>query len=130
MFNELINLRIEKGLGLDVIEGDHIINNEVYLPLFGFESKLSDGRAGELEKQVLDKEKINFKHFHNSEYSVVSSKGEWRKLKTSIHNLKLLSIEEDDMNEDMMKAIVSFTLDKGQYATVFLREIIKKEIIG
>ncbi|MDD2477935.1 MAG: tRNA pseudouridine(13) synthase TruD, partial [Candidatus ainarchaeum sp.] len=133
LFNELINLRIDKGYGLEPIEGDKVIDGEVYLPLFGVRSEFSKGLAGELEKEIIKKENISFKDFYNKEYSVLSSKGEFRKIKTSVNDLKVLSIEDDVDNEDLddpLMLSLSFVLDKGQYATVALREIIKKEMIG
>jgi len=133
LFNELINLRIDKGYGLEPIEGDKVIDGEVYLHLFGVRSEFSKGLAGELEKEIIKKENISFKDFYNKEYSVLSSKGEFRKIKTSVNDLKVLSIEDDVDNEDLddpLMLSLSFVLDKGQYATVALREIIKKEMIG
>ncbi|MCK9293296.1 tRNA pseudouridine(13) synthase TruD [archaeon] len=133
LFNELINLRIDNGYGLNPIEGDKIIDGEVYLPLFGVHSEFSRGLAGELEKEIIKKENISFKDFYNKEYSVLSSKGDFRKIKTSVNDLKIISIEDDKDNTALvspLEASLSFILDKGQYATVVLREIIKKEMIG
>ena len=42
----------------------------------------------------------------------------------------LHEISADELNEHKKKAVVSFRLDKGQYATVVLRELIKQEFIG
>jgi len=134
LFNELINLRIEKGFGLDQIPGDHVINGEIHLPLFGFKSEFSKDIAGDLEKEIIEKENISLKDFHNKDYSVLSSKGEFRKIKTQLSDLELISLEEDLENTDALSnplsLKISFVLDKGQYATVALREFIKKEMIG
>lgn len=135
LFNEIINLRIDKGYGLDKIDGDRLDDDgNILLPLFGYESSFSEGLAGEIEKEILERESITFKYFFNKDHSVFSSKGEFRKLKTEVRDLKFIEVSDDLKNKDEMKdpkkAIISFTLDKGQYATVFLREIIKKEIIG
>jgi tRNA pseudouridine13 synthase len=130
LFNEIINLRIDKGHGINKIEGDKIINDFIYLQLFGFNSEFSKGIAGEIEKEVFKREQVTFKDFFNKEYSVFSTKGDYRPLLTYPHNLKLISIDDDDENEGLKKATVSFTLNKGQYATVLIREIIKLENIG
>ncbi|HRT04001.1 MAG TPA: tRNA pseudouridine(13) synthase TruD [Candidatus Diapherotrites archaeon] len=130
LFNELINLRFEKGYGLNQIDGDKVVNDEVYLPLFGFESVFSDGLAGDLEKEVLSKEGVSFKDFYNKDYGVLSSKGDWRLLRIKAKDLMLHEISADELNEHKKKAVVSFRLDKGQYATVVLRELIKQEFIG
>jgi tRNA pseudouridine13 synthase len=129
LFNELINLRIENGFGVDKIEGDNIINNKIVLPLFGFNSSYSLGKEGELERQLFLKENIDFDIFRNQDYSVLSSKGDFRDLKTKVYDLKLLDISEDELNfkenKNFKKIKISFILDKGQYATNVLRELIK-----
>ncbi len=132
LFNELINMRLDRGYGLNPIDGDRIVNGSVQLPLFGFQSTFSEGLAGELEKELLTKEGIMFDDFYNRDYSVLSSKGEYRDIKTEAHQLKLIEIGDDErhLEEGYKKLIISFTLSKGNYATVLLRELIKQENIG
>jgi len=132
LFNELINKRLEKGYNLNRIDGDRVVNGSVQLPLFGFQSTFSDGLAGELEKELLEKEGITFNDFYNRDYSVLSSKGDYRYIKTEAHDLKLIEISDDERHkeEGYKKLILSFTLSKGNYATVLLRELIKQENIG
>jgi tRNA pseudouridine13 synthase len=130
LFNEIINLRFKKGYGVEKIPGDKVIDGRVHLPLFGFNSSFQEEKAGEIEKEIFKREGITFKDFYNKEYTVLSTKGDYRPLLTYPRELTLLSIEEDDLNQGQKKATISFTLDKGQYATVLLREIIKKENIG
>jgi len=134
LFNKIINLRIDKGYGLKAIEGDKIIDEKLHLQLFGHDSKFLEGKAGEVEKEVFNKEEIDFRHFFNKEYSVLSCKGDFRPVITFPKSLELIEIKEDDLNQESMpgalKAKVSFTLDKGQYATVLIRELIKLENIG
>jgi tRNA pseudouridine13 synthase len=127
LFNELINLRLEKGYGLEKIEGDKIIDNNIYLPIFGFETTFSQGKAGELERELLRKEEISLLDFKNQDCGTLSSKGEYRQLFSKVKNINLEEIEEDELHEDKLKLKISFVLEKGQYATNFLREIIKPE---
>jgi len=132
LFNELINIRLNRGYGLGRLDGDRVVNGTVQLPLFGFQSTFSDGLAGELEKELFEKEKINFDMFFNKDYSVLSSKGEWRDIKTKARDVKLIEVSDDERigSEGLKKLIISFTLSKGNYATVLLRELIKQENIG
>jgi tRNA pseudouridine13 synthase len=129
LFNELINLRLENKIGLDKIVGDNVINNNIVLPLFGFNSSYTSGKGGELERQLFSKENIDFDIFKNPDYSVLSSKGDFRNIKTKIYELKLLDISSDELNIDENKDFktikISFILDKGQYATNVVRELIK-----
>jgi len=74
LFNELINLRFENGFGVEAIEGDVVRDGSVLLPLFGFQSSFSEGKAGELERHLLESEGVSFSDFYNQEYSVLSSK--------------------------------------------------------
>lgn len=130
LFNEIINYRIDNGFSLRPLEGDKVIDGVLNLQLFGFDSKFLEGRAGEIEKEIFKKEGIDFRNFFNKEYSVLCCKGEFRPVLTFVKELKIISVQEDDLNHGKMKATVSFVLDKGQYATVLIREIIKKEDIG
>lgn len=130
LFNEIINLRFKYGFKINKIPGDKIINGKVYLQLFGFNSSFQEERAGEIEREIFKKEGITFKDFFNKDYPVLSTKGDFRPIITFPRDLKIISIEEDDINVGQKMATISFTLDKGQYATVLLREIIKKENIG
>jgi len=130
LFNEIINYRIDKKYFLKPLDGDKIINGVLHLPLFGYDSKFLENVAGEIEKEIFKKEGIDFRHFFNKDYSVLSCKGDFRPVIIFPKELKLVSVQEDDLNIGQMKATVSFVLDKGQYATVLIRELIKKEDIG
>ncbi len=131
LFNEIINERIKKGYGIEKIDGDTIINDEIAIPLFGFSSKFSEGLAGIIEHEILDREGITIGAFFNKDHSVFSSKGDYRPIRIPVYDLKLLSIEEDEKNQEelpgSLSLTLSFTLDKGNYATNLARELIKPE---
>ncbi len=130
LFNQLVNLRLEKGFGVKQIEGDKIINDKIHLPLFGYETQFSSGLAGQLEREVLKKEDISLLDFKNQDYGALSSQGEYRKFVSEVYDLKLEEITDDEINPGKKKIKLSFVLDKGQYATNLLRELIKPEKIG
>lgn len=133
LFNEIINIRVFRGY-LDEIYGDKVIDGKIHLQLFGYDSKFLEGVAGEIEREVITREGIDFKHFKNKDYGVLSVKGDFRSFFTMPKNLKIIDVSLDDLNQEeipgSLKATISFTLNKGEYATVLLREIIKKEDIG
>jgi len=93
--------------------------------LFGFKSKFPDGIPGKLEMEVLEEEQIEQKDFMNREMHELSSKGARKKISLFPQNLKLLEIGDDEFNEEMKKARISFSLNKGDYATSVLRELMK-----
>lgn len=131
LFNELINERIKRGFTLKKIEDDTLNNGEIIYPLFGYESSFSNGVLGEIERDLFEKEEVNISEFYNKDHSVLSSKGEFRKIQISAYDLSLINIEEDDLNLGSLKLTFSFLLDKGNYATNLARELIKpKEAYG
>ncbi len=124
LFNEIINLRIERGIGLEPIEGDVLEDGIVTAPLFGLDTKISEGVPGEIEKEILEKEKINLTNFKIKSFPELSCKGTIKKIKIIPKELKLISIEDDEFFEGK-KLKISFSLDKGNYATTVSRELMK-----
>ena len=88
--------------------------------LFGSNSEYSDGEIGEIEKVIINEENINLKDFIIPEIPFISSKGSRRALFSNINNLVYDIKKEDDILLN-----VKFELNKGCYATSFLREIMK-----
>jgi len=125
LFNKYINTRLEK-YSLDSMDGD-ILDEEGFVlgPLFGFEFTFATKESGKLEKKILKEENMGLEDFHIKNFPQMSSKGTRKRIKLLIKNLKLVAIQEDDFNEDKQEIIISFTLDKGNYATTVLDYFIK-----
>ena len=156
LFNRFLSERIKAGISLNKAEiGDFIVGVErtglpmvnmaqtvttqnqnranealatgrmrLALPIVGFKQKPSNGFMGELEQQVLQQENINIDQFRVTINSKLGNRGSLRTTLTPIQNLKLLNISKDT-NE--LSASLEFTLLRGCYATVLLREIIKPQ---
>ncbi|MFH1255795.1 MAG: tRNA pseudouridine(13) synthase TruD [Candidatus Diapherotrites archaeon] len=125
LFNKVINKRIEEGIGLKAVEGDVLLDGIPTAPLYGFESVLAEGKAGEIEKKVLEEEGFSLSEFKVAGMPELSSKGARKKILLLPENLEFRGISSDEFNEGKLKAMVSFSLDKGNYATTVLREIMK-----
>lgn len=125
LFNNVINKRIEEGTGLEAVEGDILEDGFATAPLYGFESKLADGKVGEIERKVLEEDEVRLEDFHIKAFPQISSKGARKKILLFPGKLKLISIDEDEFNEGKLRAAVSFELTKGNYATTVLRELMK-----
>jgi tRNA pseudouridine13 synthase len=125
LFNKLINKRIEKGIGLNKVKEDVLLDGVPTAQLIGFNSKFSEGILGEIEREVMEKERISFEEFKVKEMSELSTKGTRKKIVLVPKDLKLIEVSDDEMNEGKIKARISFSLEKGNYATNVLREIIK-----
>jgi len=96
----------------------------VALPIIGVRQKLSQGVMGQIEKEVLEEEKIKMENLQINESTRIGGKGGLRTTITPIRDFKLQNVSENSGGKDW-QAELSFTLLRGSYATVFLREIMK-----
>ncbi len=125
LFNEIINERIDRGIGLEKTEGDILEDGIPTAGLLGFDSKLPTGIQGEIEKNALEKEGMKLSDFKVKSFPELSCSGTRKKIAVKPEELELLSIEKDELNKGKLKASISFRLEKGNYATTILRELMK-----
>lgn len=91
--------------------------------IFGYETEFADGVEGEIERKVLEDEKVELNNFDIKNVPEISSKGTRRPVLVPV---KLnTEISEDELNIGRFKVTLNFFLPKGSYATVLLREYIK-----
>ncbi|MBI0583398.1 MAG: tRNA pseudouridine(13) synthase TruD [Methanomassiliicoccus sp.] len=86
--------------------------------LFGSESVLCEGEMGEIERTIIDEEKLERQDFMVPQLHQCSSKGNRREVLGRITDLEYAVADED--------VRFSFSLNKGCYATSLLREFMKK----
>ncbi|WEU39679.1 MAG: tRNA pseudouridine(13) synthase TruD [Candidatus Odinarchaeum yellowstonii] len=91
----------------------------VVLPVVGYDSKLPSGEAGECVLKVLESERVNLEDFHIPEVQNLSSAGDYRGVLAPVYNFKIKYYSKKNI------AWLSFTLEKGCYATVLIREFLK-----
>lgn len=84
-------------------------------PLYGYKTKLAEGRTGLLEQSILDQEQLTLQSFHLSGGLAMS--GERRPLRVPIQTSECI-MEGDDLQ-------LSFSLPKGCFATTVLAEVMK-----
>ena len=90
--------------------------------LFGSESEFAEGEAGAIEKEIVETEDISREDFIVPAIPECSSKGSRREL---LGRFKDLSIRVDGNS-----LVLSFSLDKGCYATSLLREFMKADVMA
>lgn len=94
------------------------------LPIVGYRSQLSRGVQGEIEREVLKEEGVDLGDFYLKEMPEISSSGTFRRACMIPKNLTHTFIDNKTLR-------MEFSLRKGMYATVLLREFIKpKDLIG
>jgi len=92
----------------------------ITITLFGSETKIADGEMGEIERNIIEKEKISEKDFIVPGLPHCSSKGSRREIVCPVTGL---SHRMTDAGYE-----ISFSLSKGNYATCLLREYMKSEM--
>ncbi|MCQ5375478.1 MAG: tRNA pseudouridine(13) synthase TruD, partial [Methanomassiliicoccales archaeon] len=90
--------------------------------LFGSESEFAEGEMGAIEREIIENEGITKKDFVVPELPQCSSRGSRRELLARMKNLTYF-VENDEV-------LISFSLDRGCYATALLREIMKADVIS
>jgi tRNA pseudouridine13 synthase len=156
LFNRFLSERIKAGLSLNRVEiGDFVVGIErtglpmvnmpqivtaqnqtkaneslaagkmrLALPIVGFKQKLSSGIMGELEQRVLQQEGVNMDSFRVAANSRLSNRGSLRTALTPVKDFELFDISHD---ANGLTVFIAFTLLRGCYATILLREIIKPQ---
>ncbi|HET6399649.1 MAG TPA: tRNA pseudouridine(13) synthase TruD [Candidatus Thermoplasmatota archaeon] len=150
LFNLILSARLEQGLGLrtahvgDLVMGmDHDgvrthrvggLNQErvqreldlgravLTAPLLGHASPLAEGLPGEVERRVLEEEGVRADDFRVPELPEVHSTGRRRGILQPVRDLGVTWTGDDP--------VFSFSLGKGSYATVVLREVTKGPVQG
>lgn len=153
MFNKMLSERIRKGLPLnEPIIGDVVLpadknglpDHDKHIPvtemnmdlvrkqvrdgrafvsgvLFGQDSVLAKGEMGEIEAKVIESEGVKLEDFKVPQIPDCNSKGSRREL---LCRYGEMSITADSDTYD-----ISFSLGKGCYATVLLREFMKSSVL-
>jgi tRNA pseudouridine13 synthase len=153
MFNRILSERLRRGMPLDrPLVGDVVLpadrnglpDHDKYVPvtdqnldlvqkhvrerkafvsgvLFGQDSVFSTGQMGEIERSVVDSEGLRLQDFKVPEIPECNSRGSRRELLSYYKDLEL-RVGESELD-------VSFTLGKGCYATVLLRELMKSGML-
>lgn len=97
----------------------------IAIPLIGFKRHPSQGLQGEIERKILEEERILPENFKIRAMPEISSRGELRTVIVPLNNFSIDEISDDSANSSKRQAKLSFMLYRGSYATILLREIIK-----
>ncbi len=95
----------------------------VTAPLVGYDTQFSEGRQGEIEREVIRELKIDTEGFKVPGMPEIASKGLRREIVLPVRPGFL--VMEDEANAGRTKVVLEFTLQKGGYATIVLREYMK-----
>ncbi len=98
----------------------------IVIPLIGYDTKMDKfPLINQLLRELLIEEDIKTSIFENSLLRKFDFKGAYRSMMVKPVGLELLDFGKDDVFKDKNKLKLEFSLKKGSYATMLLRELIK-----
>lgn len=92
------------------------------IPLLGFLTKY-DGEIKEAYEALMEKDGIKKEDFMIRSFPEMAIEGSDRKMFLEVHDFAV-EYADDELNEGKKKAIVKFRLEKGQYATLAVKEML------
>jgi len=99
----------------------------VAAPLIGPDQPPSKGIQGEIEQAILEAENVTPENFQLSFMPEATAEGRLRAVLNPVRNLLQEEIAADSENKDKQMIKLGFTLNRGSYATVVLREFMKPQ---
>ena len=99
----------------------------VAAPLIGPDQPPSKGVQGEIEREILEAENVTPEKFRIPFMPEATAHGRVREILNPVWNLFQEEIAEDKENEGKQMMKLGFTLNRGSYATVVLREFMKPQ---
>lgn len=117
VFNQALSSLIEDGFD----------DTDAELPLVGYKTALREDSGDEKIQEALEEDEVEQQDFKLPDFPHLRTEGDYRKCFVPYKDFELLDCDSDDLNMNKNKAKVSFELDSGSYATVFLRELMKNK---
>jgi tRNA pseudouridine13 synthase len=132
LFNRFLSARMRQEMPLsNALNGDYTIKvdnvRQVALPLIGFKQQTSKGKQGEIEREILEAEKVKPNNFRIPQMREISSGGGLRPALASVRNFVTEKPTRNQINHSKLQIKMKFMLPSGSYATVLLREFMKPQ---
>ena len=107
-------------------EASELNRAKIVFPLIGYNTILDEFPSiKSLVLEIMEDEGISSDIFSNKLLETYEFKGSFRPIITKPLGLKILEYTSDDLFQNRYKLKIEFSLQKGSYATLLLREIIK-----
>jgi len=107
-------------------EANNLNRAKIVIPLIGYNTNLDEfPLMKSFLLEILEKEQISAEIFNKELLYTYEFKGSFRPIIVKPLGLKILEYTEDDSFQNKNKLKIEFSLQKGSYATMLLREIIK-----
>ncbi|MBY9007210.1 MAG: tRNA pseudouridine(13) synthase TruD [Candidatus Lokiarchaeota archaeon] len=98
----------------------------ILAPIVGFSTDLNDfPLMKNIFHEIVKEEGINLDIFKSEFFERFNMKGSYRAITTRPIGLKIIEFDDDDIFLEKKKVKIEFSLNKGSYATMLIRELMK-----
>jgi tRNA pseudouridine13 synthase len=104
-------------------EGNGRRDENEEFPLVGFGTEFKDAAIRGIVERLLMADGVKQRDFVIREIPELTSEGNSRRIFAEVSELAVGKLEEDELNNGMKKVTVKFTLGKGSYATIVIKEM-------
>ncbi len=111
VWNETVRQLIRKGIKKEEVD------------ITGFGTELKDDDDGKIIKSLIGRDNITQRDFIIRSIPELSSEGTMRKMFIEVKELNIPELEQDKLNKGKKKCKITFTLPKGSYATVVIKQM-------
>ena len=125
---DLTSIKYIYGGRYDKFLKEAILLNRAYIviPLVGYNTKMDEyPLMNKFFEELLKEEKIDSTIFKSELFRQYEFKGAHRAMIIKLLDPKILEVGKDDLFQDKQKVKIEFSLPRGSYATMVLRELMK-----
>jgi tRNA pseudouridine13 synthase len=95
------------------------------IPIMGYKHKSTNGTQSRIEREILEEENVSPNDFKVNAIPEISLKGKLRTATITLTNFDSKETIAHSVKRTELATSMTFTLNKGSYATIVLREFIK-----
>ncbi len=94
-----------------------------FIPVIGFSTEFNNSNIEKYVDEILKKDGLNLRSFIIREIPNALTEGDIRKRITLAKYITLIEKDDDELNNGMKKVKISFELEKGSFATIFIEQL-------
>ncbi len=103
--------------------GDISKVRNIALPILHFDTEFENDEIKRIYERVLENEEVRLSDFLVRQMPFLIQTSPSRMAFAAVKDYKVISFEDDELSKGLKKQVVSFSLDKGSYATIVVKAL-------
>lgn len=121
--NEIKEINYSQGKLVFVADSENFLDLEISLIGFASDELEENNKIKNIISNLMQKEDLDYTDFVIKQIPELSMEGGLRKAFVNIKDLHISKPEDDELNKDRKKIKLTFSLNKGSYATMVVKQI-------